>query len=359
MHLQRPSPTRREPEFCGPSGGDGELGPTLHPLAEHRAVARPVETLDNAAVEFSREQLRLAAAALAGQGIYVGTSSWKYPGWLGLLYDRARYEWRGKFAETRFNRNCLAEYAEVFKTVCVDAAYYTFPVRKSLEAMAAQVPEDFRFGFKVTDAITLRKYPKLDRFGDRAGKVNQTYLNADLFSSLFLEPCEAIRPKVGLLMFEFSRFHPSDYEHGRDFVSDLDRFLGQLPGDWPYGIELRNRTWLQPEYFACLARHGVAHVFNSWEAMPPVGEQMALAGSRPNSHLVAARFLLKPGRPYDQAVQAFAPYQAIKEEYPAARAAARALIVEGQAHAPKRQTFVFVNNRLEGNALQSIAAMIE
>ena len=37
-------------------------------------------------------------------------------------------------------------------------------------------------------------------------------------------------------------------------------------------------------------------VFNSWEAMPPVGEQMALPGSRTNPDLVAARFLLKPGR---------------------------------------------------------------
>jgi hypothetical protein len=40
-----------------------------------------------------------------------------------MLYDRVHYEYWGKFAETRFKRNCFAEYAEVFKTVCVDAAY--------------------------------------------------------------------------------------------------------------------------------------------------------------------------------------------------------------------------------------------
>jgi hypothetical protein len=43
------------------------------------------------------------------------------------------------------------------------------------------------------------------------------------------EPCEEIRQKLGVLMFEFSRFWPSDYEHGRDFVADLDAFLGKLP----------------------------------------------------------------------------------------------------------------------------------
>jgi hypothetical protein len=122
-------------------------------------------------------------------------------------------------------------------------------------------------------------------------------------------------------------------------------------------VELRNRAWLTPEYFACLARHRVAHVFNSWEAMPSVSEQMALPGSRTNPGLVAARFLLKPGRKYEQAVKTFEPYDSIKEENPEARAAGRALIAEGQTAAPKRTTFVFVNNRLEGNALTTIAAM--
>jgi uncharacterized protein YecE (DUF72 family) len=309
-------------------------------------------------VEWSREQLKQRAAALAQQGVFIGTSSWKYPGWCGLLYERGRYQWRGQFAEARFKRDCLGEYAEVFKTVSVDAAYYSFPTRRSLEGMAAQVPGDFLFGFKVTDAITVKKFPSLERFGERAGKPNERYLNADLFATAFLGPCEAIRPQVGLLMFEFSRFYPSDYQHGRDFVGDLDKFLGRLPKGWPYAMELRNRNWLRPDYFACLARHQVAHVFNAWEAMPPVSEQMALPGSRPNPELVAARFLLKPGRKYEQAVKTFAPYDSIKEENPEARAAGRALITEGQAAGPRRRTFVYVNNRLEGNALQSISAML-
>jgi hypothetical protein len=72
-------------------------------------------------MSFDRQALADQAASLAAQGVYVGTSSWKYQGWCGMLYDRAPYEWRGKFAESRFKRECLAEYAEVFKTVCVDA----------------------------------------------------------------------------------------------------------------------------------------------------------------------------------------------------------------------------------------------
>ena len=93
--------------------------------------------------------------------------------------------------------------------------------------------------------------------------------------------------------------------------------------------------------------------------MPSVGEQMALPGSRTNPELVAARFLLKPGRKYEQAVKAFEPYDSIKEENPEARAAGRALIAEGQASGPKQRTFIYVNNRLEGNAISTIAAMIQ
>jgi uncharacterized protein YecE (DUF72 family) len=310
-------------------------------------------------VDITRQDLARHAASLAAAGVYIGTPSWKYPGWCGQLYDRARYEYRGKFAETRFKRDCLAEYAEVFKTVCVDAAYYTFPSQQYLEAMLNQTPDDFVFGLKVTDTVTIRRFPNLPRFGQNAGKPNENFLNPDLFVKAFLKPCEAVRSSIGLLMFEFSRFWPADYEHGRDFIADLDKFLGQLPKGWPYGVEMRNRNWLKSEYFECLARHQVTHVFNSWDAMPSVAEQMALPGSRTNPDLVAARFLLKPGRKYEQAVKAFEPYDTLKEENPEARAGGRALIAEGKAGGPKRRTFIFVNNRLEGNAISTISAMME
>jgi len=307
---------------------------------------------------FDRERMKVKAAELAAKGVFIGTSSWKYEGWFGQLYTPDRYEYRGKVAKTRFQRSCLSEYGEVFKTVCVDAAYYDFPRREYLQGLAEQVPEDFRFGFKVTDAVTIRKFPKLDRFGPKAGQPNPDFLNADLFATAFLKPCEAIREKLGVLMFEFSHFWPGDYEHGRDFVADLDTFLGKLPKGWPYGIEMRNRAWLRNEYFGCLARHGVTHVFNSWDAMPPVSEQMALPGSRTNPGLVAARFLLKPGRKYDEAVKTFQPYDKTKEVNDEARKAGAAMIVEGERCEPRRKAYIFVNNRLEGNALETIAAML-
>src|SRR6266581_6031116 len=169
-------------------------------------------------MRFDREKLEQDAAALARRGVFIGTSSWKYSGWRGQLYDEGRYLWHGKFSEARFQKLCLAEYAEVFKTVCVDAAYYKFPDNRYLEGLVTAVPEDFLFAFKVTDEVTIKKFSNLPRFGLRAGKPNENFLNADLFASGFLKPCEAFKQKIGVLLLEFSKFHYRDYESGRAFA---------------------------------------------------------------------------------------------------------------------------------------------
>src|SRR2546422_4053922 len=145
---------------------------------------------------FDRERTKDAVGKLAARGVFIGTSSWKYPGWCGQLYDGEKYVTRGKFSESRFNRDCLVEYAEVFKTVYVDAAYYKFPDQRYLEGMVSQVPKDFLFAFKVTDEITVKRFSNLPRFGLRAGKPNENFLNADLFAQSFLKPCERFKTNV-------------------------------------------------------------------------------------------------------------------------------------------------------------------
>lgn len=304
-----------------------------------------------------KSKLQSAVQRLAPDGILIGTSSWKYEGWLGTIYDEQRYFYRGKFAESRFERDCLAEYAETFKTVCVDAAYYQFPSAKYLDGLVSKAPADFRFSFKVTDDITLKRFTNLPRFGVKAGKPNDNFLNAELFERAFLRPCEPFHSNIGLLMFEFSRFYSADYEHGRDFIADLDGFLSKLPEGWNYGVEIRNKEWLQPDYFAVLRKRGVVHVFNNWSRMPTVGEQMAVAGSDTSDAMAAARFLLKPGRSYEEAVEQFSPYKLAKEINEEARTAGRKLIASAKQKGKK--AFIYVNNRLEGNALETINAITE
>jgi hypothetical protein len=68
---------------------------------------------------------------------------------------------------------------------------------------------------------------------------------------------------------------------------------------------------------------------------------------------------VKPGRKYEQAVKAFKPYLKVKEADKRARTAAKSLIAEGLAAKRKAMLLIYVNNRLEGNALETIDAMLE
>lgn len=307
---------------------------------------------------FDRQSVARTLDRLAQRGVYLGTSSWKYPGWLGQLYNDERYLYRGKVAKSRFTKHCLEEYAEVFKTVCVDAGYYQFPQPRSLETMMNQVPEGFLFSFKVTEEITIKHFTRLPRYGPRAGQENPNFLNADLFQRAFLGPLGPYREKTGVLIFEFSHFYKRDFERGRDFIEALDAFLGRLPSGWQYGVEIRNPGFLRDSYFDTLARHQTAHIYNQWQRMPPVSEQLGMAKSQ-TTDFTGARFLLTPGRNYEGAVKTFSPYESVQAPDEDARRAAVELMEKSLAHAAARPSVLYVNNRLEGNALGTITAILE
>jgi uncharacterized protein YecE (DUF72 family) len=313
----------------------------------------------NALAPFTLDPLGARLATLASSGVYIGTSSWKYPGWLGGVYTRDRYIWRGRFSNARFERLCLTEYAEVFRTVCVDAAYYAFPTASGMDQLAALVPDGFRFAFKVTGDLTVKRFPTLARFGQRAGHANANFLNADMFVQMFLKPCAELGSKLGLMMFEFSQFSAGDFSTDHPFVERLDGFLGQLPKGFRYGVEIRNPEFLRTPYLAMLARHGVAHIYNSWEAMPSVARQIQQVEGAPAAPFLGARFLLKPGRAYADAVKRFSPYDQLKEPYPEGVEAGARLARKGLHSKGKQPTFIYVNNRFEGNAPQTIRRMLD
>jgi hypothetical protein len=91
--------------------------------------------------------------------------------------------------------------------------------------------------------------------------------------------------------------------------------------------------------------------------MPSVTEQLALPDSRTSPDRLAARFLLRPGRAYEEAVTRFSPYDRIRDLYPEGRTAGAELLRESLRE-DRRGAFIYVNNRFEGNALQTIVAML-
>lgn len=301
---------------------------------------------------------RLAArlADLASRNIFIGGSSWKYPGWLDQIYTRSRYTVRGRFSQKLFEATCLREYAETFPTVCGDFAFYQFPTEEFWEKLFAQVPDGFRFAFKAPEQITCSIFPKHARYGPQAGETNAEFLNAEMLKQMFLRPLWRHRTKTALVIFEFGTFGKRSFEDLGQFLDRLDPFLTALPPDFRYSVEVRNPEFLQPDYFACLRGHGIAHVYNAWSRMPELREQIAIPDSL-TADFTVSRALLRAGRSYEEAVATFAPYTEVKDPNPETRDALRVLIERSKEE--QRMAFLFVNNRLEGNAPGTIIELVD
>lgn len=303
---------------------------------------------------FDRDALAARLRELAAGDIWIGTSSWKYPGWLDQIYRRDRYTVRNKFSKKRFETECLAEYSEVFPIVCGDFSFYQFPAPEFWERFFATAPR-LQVALKVPEDITVREFPSHPRYGPRGGTDNPTFLDAGLFQAAFTEVLAPYANRVAVLIFEFGTFAKRHFDSADAFIDSLAPFLDQLPAGFRYSVEVRNSEFLTPAYFDCLSSHGIAHVFNSWTRMPPLAAQIRLPGAFTTGFTVT-RALLRPGRPYEEAVEKFSPYETIKEEDPEARAALRALIQHAQDK--RRTAYIFVNNRFEGNAPTTIESVI-
>jgi uncharacterized protein YecE (DUF72 family) len=308
--------------------------------------------LFDSAPVFDRASLARRLRALTEEQIWIGTSSWKYPGWLEQIYSRERYTVRGRFSRKCFEAECLAEYAETFPIVCGDFSFYQFPTPEFWHRLFSCAPADLRFALKVPEEVTAEVFPKHPRYGPRAGMKNESYLNADAAAALFLEPLEPYRDRIAALIFEFGARATGP----REFVSQLGPFLQALPPSFRYAVEVRNRTYLDAPYFDCLGERNIAHVFNAWTKMPGLAEQYAIPGAF-TADFTVVRALLREGRPYEQAVEQLSPYDEVRDENPEARDAMRALI--RRMREERRAALIFVNNRFEGNAPTTIQAIIE
>src|SRR5260221_3041498 len=109
-------------------------------------------------------ELAATLRSLADQGVFIGTSSWKYPGWLGDIYTPSRYETRGRFSKTKFEASCVEEYAETFPVVGGDFSFYQFPSDVFWAKLFASAPASLKFGFKVPEEVTCAKWPAHARY---------------------------------------------------------------------------------------------------------------------------------------------------------------------------------------------------
>ena len=279
---------------------------------------------------FDRAGLAQKLRALSEDNIWIGTSSWKYEGWLDQIYSRERYLSRGRFSKKRFESECLAEFSETFPTVCGDFAFYQFPTPEFWSKLFAAVPMGMKMALKVP---------------------REALLDSRVLNMMFLDLLEPYRDRLGPIIFEFGAQSTTLLA----FIGILNGFLGDLSASNDYAVEVRNPGYLKPDYFACLREHKVAHVFNSWTRMPSIADQMKIPGAF-TADFTVTRALLRPGRAYEQAVEKFQPYDKVQDENPEVRDALREIIRRMKEE--RRAAYIYVNNRLEGNAPETIQAVV-
>jgi uncharacterized protein YecE (DUF72 family) len=140
------------------------------------------------------------------------------------------------------------------------------------------------------------------------------------------------------------------------FAERLDAFLGGLPRDARYAVELRDPSLLTAAYARALRRRSVAHVYNYAGGMPYPAEQARVVPPDAAS-LVVVRLLMRPGSRYADRRGAFAPFHALVDVDPRMRAEVVDLV--RAAVATTSPAYVLVNNKAEGCAPLTIRALAE
>jgi uncharacterized protein YecE (DUF72 family) len=298
---------------------------------------------------FDLDELRTLRAQIPPL-VHLGTSSWNYAeGWRGLVYHR-------KYPKSGAVTRMLAEYAEfpLFDVVGIDASFYRPLSARTYRDYASVLPPGFRCIQKVWNRITIHTFTG-HQDGGIAGQRNPDFLNAELCINEVIGPAlEHFRAYQAPFVCEFQAIARSERVTDLAFAERLDTFLGRLPKEGSYAVEIRNPEFLTSPYFATLREHGVGHVLSSWARMPSIGEQLALPDVETGQFLIT-RALSRPGRTFEVEAEAFQPYDRIQDENPElredlCRAAERALRL-------RIPIYLLAGNRAEGSSPHTIVAV--
>jgi uncharacterized protein YecE (DUF72 family) len=181
----------------------------------------------------------------------IGSCSWKYPSWKGLVYEEAEPE------------NFLAQYARRYDSVEVDQWFWSLgksgaalPRRETAAEYDAATPDNFRSTVKCPNALTLtHQYAKKGQ----SLVANARFLDLDFFNR-FVEALDPIVPKIGLFMFQFEYLNQAKMPGRQALLDALGPFLGGLPRELPYAVELRNPRWMDAGYYGFLREQACAPV---------------------------------------------------------------------------------------------------
>ena len=279
--------------------------------------------------------------------LHIGTCSWKYDSWRGIIYSDSK------------EKNYLREYSQHFSTVEVDQWFWSLfagdkvvlPKPKVVQEYADSVPEDFIFSIKVPNSITLTHHYKKQKSDSLT--VNPHFLSVGAMKR-FLELLKPLGDRIGPLNFQFEYLNKQKMGGVGEFVEKFGDFVAQLPTGFKYCVEIRNPNYLTKKYFDFLAATGLHHVFLHGYYMPSVFDVYKQFGEKIRSFTVIRlhggdrkEIEEQTGNEWNEII---APKDRDLQSLATMLADLRTRNIE---------TFLYVNNHFEGSAPRTIARINE
>jgi uncharacterized protein YecE (DUF72 family) len=288
----------------------------------------------------------------------LGTSSWFFPGWAGMVWD-------GDYEPSVLSKHGLAAYAQhpLFRTVSLDRSFYKPLTASQYAAYAAVVPADFRFVVKAPSLIA----DALVRGEDGRGmQANPAFLDPVLAVQEFAAPALAgLGDRLGVLVFQLSPLPGPTLARVPDLLERLQRMLTALPAlrpqapDAVVAVELRNPELLTPALAQVLREAGATYCLGLHPKMPPIEAQLPLLRALWPGPLVCRWNLnrLHGAYGYEEAKKLYEPFDKLADPDVETRAAL-ARVIAGTTGAGQ-PAYVAINNKAEGSAPLSVLALVQ
>ncbi|MCU0914335.1 MAG: DUF72 domain-containing protein [Planctomycetes bacterium] len=291
-------------------------------------------------------------AAFAGH-VRIGTCSWKYDSWKGLVYTPDRH-YRAE--------DYLADYAQHFTTVEIDQWFWSLfpsgaklPNPEVVPQYAASVPEDFRFTVKAPNALTLtHHYAKQPKGSEaHANEPNPHFLDVSLLNR-FLEILAPLHTRLGPILFQFEYLNKQKMPSLAAFLARLHAFFEKAPRGFQYAVETRNPNYLKDEFVDALRQLGLGFVLLDGYYMPRIPEVAAQIDIRTASFSILR--LHGPDRPGIEK-ETGGTWNEIVEPKDEGLAATADLVRQNVDFG--LDTYVNVNNHYEGSAPLTIQRLLD
>ena len=190
--------------------------------------------------------------------IRLGASSFSNKDWVGPFYPPG----------TR-PAQYLEFYARHFSTVEIDSTYYAVPSASTVDGWSLKTPEDFIFSLKFPAAIC---------HGGEGPQPNPDILlmpeKTFEIRDRFLHIAARLGKRSGPLILQFPYFARDVFASADPFLERLEIFLKDLPLEFRYAVEIRNRNWLNSDFADLCRRHQVCLVLTDYAGMPMADEMM-------------------------------------------------------------------------------------